>query len=125
MTDHVLAIGYGDTGRCAVNRVLAAQPDARLTVLDTVFHSVVEATANGATAVQGDGRDRCALDEAASDAADRVVITVPDDLDAFLIARAVRATNPDAVIVAVIREAENYTLFLSSDATAVHIRQSD
>ncbi|MFJ8957998.1 NAD-binding protein [Lentzea sp. NPDC102401] len=125
MTDHILVIGYGDTGRCAVNSVLAAQPDARLTVLDIDAFAVVEATANGATAILGDGRDCLALDEAAIDAADRVIIAVPDDLSAFLIARAVRPYNPDAVIVVVIREQENHALFLSSGATSVHIRPPD
>ncbi|MDX8034052.1 NAD-binding protein [Lentzea sp. BCCO 10_0856] len=125
MTDHILVIGYGDTGRHAVNAVLASQPDAALSVLDIDFFAVAEAMANGATAVHGDGRDRCALDEAAAYIAGRVIVTVPDDLDALLITRAVRTSNPDAVIVAVIREPENHALFLSSDATSVHIRLPD
>ncbi|WP_319970451.1 NAD-binding protein [Lentzea miocenica] len=125
VTDHILVIGYGDTGRCAVNSVLTSQPDARLTVLDIDFLAVVEATANGATAVHGDGRDRCVLDLAAVDMADRVIVAVPDDLAAFLIARAVRPYNPDAVVVVVIREPENHALFLSSDVTSVHIRPPD
>ncbi|MDX8142053.1 NAD-binding protein [Lentzea sp. BCCO 10_0061] len=125
MTDHILVIGYGDTGRCAVNSVLASQPDARLTVLDIDAFAVVEAMANGATVVLGDGRDRRALDEAAIDAADRIIVAVPDDLAAFLITCAVRPYNPDAVIVVVIREQENHALFLSSDATSVHIRPPD
>jgi voltage-gated potassium channel len=125
VTDHILVIGYGDTGRCAVNSVLASQPDARLTVLDIDAFAVVEAMANGATVVLGDGRDRRALDEAAIDAADRIIVAVPDDLAAFLITCAVRPYNPDAVIVVVIREQENHALFLSSDATSVHIRPPD
>jgi voltage-gated potassium channel Kch len=125
VTDHILVIGYGDTGRCAVNSVLADQPDARLTVLDIDLFAVVEVMANGATAVLGDGRDRRALDEAAIDAADRIIVAVPDDLAAFLITCAVRPYNPDAVIVVVIREQENHALFLSSDATSVHIRPPD
>jgi voltage-gated potassium channel Kch len=95
VTDHILVIGYGETGRRAVNSVLASQPDARLTVLDTDFLAVAEATANGATAVRGDGRDRCALGQAGADIADRVFVAVPDDLDAFLITRAVWPLNPD------------------------------
>ncbi|MGI5502325.1 NAD-binding protein [Lentzea sp. CA-135723] len=125
MTDHILVIGYGDAGRCAVNAVLAAQPDARLTVLDTDYLAVAEATANGVTAVVGDGRDRCALDEAGADLADRVIIAVPDDLNAFLITRAVRPVNPDTVIVAVIREPENSAIFASDGTTTVHTRQSN
>ncbi|MDX8056777.1 NAD-binding protein [Lentzea sp. BCCO 10_0798] len=125
MTDHILVIGYGDTGRGAINSVLASQPDALLTVLDTDYLAVAEAAANGATAVLGDGRDRCALDEASADIADRVVVTVPDDLNAYLITRSVRAANPDTVIVVVIREPENHALFLSSYATSVHIRLTD
>ncbi|GLY48984.1 NAD-binding protein [Lentzea sp. NBRC 102530] len=125
MTDHILVIGYGDAGRCAVNAVLAAQPDARLTVLDIDYLAVAEATANGATAVVGDGRDRCALDEACADIADRVIIAIPDDLNAFLITRAVRPVNPDAVVVAVIREPENSAIFASDGTTIVHTRQPD
>ncbi|MCX2949708.1 NAD-binding protein [Lentzea sp. NEAU-D7] len=125
MTDHILVIGYGDTGRRAINSVLASQPDALLTVLDTDYLAVAEATANGATAVLGDGRDRCALDDARADIADRVVVTVPDDLNAYLITRTVRAANPDTVIIVVIREPENHALFVSSYATSVHIRLPD
>ncbi|RDI32255.1 NAD(P)-binding protein [Lentzea flaviverrucosa] len=125
MTDHILVIGYGDTGRRAVNSVLASQPDARLTVLDTDYLAVAEATANGATAVHGDGRDRCALEEAAADIADRVIVAVPDDLNAFLITRAVRPLNPDTVVVAIIREPENHTIFASDGTVSVHMRQPD
>ncbi|MFJ8964737.1 NAD-binding protein [Lentzea sp. NPDC102401] len=124
MTDHILVIGYGDTGRDAVNSVLASQPDARLTVLDIDFVAAAEATANGVTAIQGDGRDGCALDKAAADLADRIVIAVPDDLNAFLIARAIRPLNPDTVIVALIREPENHALFVSEGAVTVHLRCS-
>ncbi|SMD17982.1 NAD-binding protein [Lentzea albidocapillata] len=125
MTDHILVIGYGDAGRRALNSVLASQPDARLTVLDTDYLAVAEASANGATAVLGDGRDRCALDEAAADVADRVIIAVPDDLNAFLITRAVRPLNPGTVIVAIIREPENHTIFASDGIVSIHMRQPD
>ncbi|MFJ8961501.1 NAD(P)-binding protein [Lentzea sp. NPDC102401] len=125
MTDHILVIGYGDTGRCAVNAVLASQPDAWLTVLDTDYLAVAEATANGAIAVLGDGRDRCALAEAAIDIADRVIVAVPDDLNAFLITRAVRPLNPDATIVAVIREPENHAIFGFDGTVTVHFRQPE
>lgn len=124
MTDHILVIGYGDTGRNAVNSVLASQPDARLTVLDLDFVAVAEATANGVTAIQGDGRDGCALENAAADLADRIVIAVPDDLDAFLVTRAVRPMNPDTLIVALIREPGSHTLFVSEGAVTVHLRWS-
>ncbi|MGI5498943.1 NAD-binding protein [Lentzea sp. CA-135723] len=123
MADYILVIGYGDAGREAVNAVLEAQPDARLTVLDTDFVAVAEAAANGAVAVVGDGRDRCALDQASVDAADRVFVAVPDDLASFLIVRAVRTMNPDAVIVVLVREPENHGLFDSYDVTSVHIRR--
>lgn len=125
VSDHVLVIGYGDTGRLAVNSVLDSQPAAQLTVLDIDFFAVVEAAANGAHAILGDGRDRCSLDEAAVDTADRIIVTVPDDLAAFLITRAVRPYNPDAVVVVVIRRPENHALFLYSDATSIHIRPPD
>ena len=124
MTDHILVIGYGDTGRRAVNSVLATQPDVRLTVLDTDYLAVAEASANGAIAIVGDGRDRCALDEAAVDAADRVIVAVPDDLNAFLITRAVRPLNPDTVIVVIIREAENHAIFESDGTMTVHMRHT-
>ncbi|GGN28817.1 hypothetical protein GCM10011609_85340 [Lentzea pudingi] len=123
MTDHVLVIGYGDTGRSAVNSMLASQPDTRLTVLDTNFLAVAEATANGATAVVGDGQDRCALDEAAADIADRVIVAVPDDLNALLITRAVRPLNHIALIVVVIREPENHAIFASDGIVTVHMQR--
>lgn len=123
VTDHILVIGYGDTGRRAVNSVLASQPDARLTVLDTDFLAVAEATANGATAFVGDGRDRCALDRTSADSADRVIVAVPDDLNAFLITRAVRPYNPDTLIVVVLRDQENHAIFASGGIVTIHMRQ--
>ena len=125
MTDHILVIGYGDTGRRAVNSVLATQPDVRLTVLDTDYLAVAEASANGAIAIVGDGRDRCALEESAADIADRVIIAVPDDLNAFLITRALRPVNPDTLIVVVIREPENHAIFTSDGVATVHMQPSD
>jgi voltage-gated potassium channel Kch len=125
VTDHILVIGYGDTGRCAVNAVLASQPDVHLTVLDTDFFAVAEATANGANAVVGDGRDRCALDEAAAGIADRVIVAVPDDLNAFLIMKSVRRLAPDTVVVVIVREPENHAIFVSEEAVTVHVRQPD
>ncbi|MFD9701579.1 NAD(P)-binding protein [Lentzea sp. NPDC059081] len=122
MTDHILVIGYGDTGRSAANSVLASQPDAQLTVLDTDFLAVAEATANGVAAVVGDGRDSCALSEAAVDAADLVLIAVPDDLNAFLITRALRSSNPATPIVAIIREPENQAIFEFDESVTVHVR---
>ncbi|MFJ8963265.1 NAD-binding protein [Lentzea sp. NPDC102401] len=123
MTDHILVIGYGDTGRSAVNSVLASQPDALLIVLDIDFLAVAEATANGATALVGDGRDRCALDQATADIADRVIVAVPDDLNAFLITRAVRQLNPVALLVVIIREPENHAIFASDGIVTVHMQQ--
>ncbi|MCG8926057.1 NAD-binding protein [Lentzea sp. CC55] len=125
MTDHILVIGYGDTGRHAVNAALAVQPDARMTVLDLDCVAAAEAWANGADAVVGDGRDTCALDDATADLADRVIIAVPDDLDAFLITRAVRPMNPDAVIVAVIREPANSPIFTFDGTLTVHLGRPD
>ncbi|WP_089913296.1 hypothetical protein [Lentzea albida] len=57
-------------------------------------------------------------------AADRIVIAVPDDLDAFLITRAVRPLNPGTLIVALIREPENHALFAFEGAVTVHLRFS-
>ncbi|WP_329792904.1 NAD-binding protein [Lentzea sp. DG1S-22] len=125
MTDHILVIGYGDTGRHAVNAALAVQPDARMTVLDLDCVAAAEAWANGADAVVGDGRDTCSLDDATADLADRVIIAVPDDLDAFLITRAVRPLNQDAVIVAVIREPANRAIFAFDGIVTVHLGQTD
>ncbi|SDP97952.1 NAD-binding protein [Lentzea jiangxiensis] len=125
MTAHILVIGYGDTGRHAVNAALAVQPDARMTVLDLDCVAAAEAWANGADAVAGDGRDPCSLDDAAADLADHVIIAVPDDLDAFLITRAVRPLNPHAVIVAVIREPANHAIFAFDGTVTVHLGRTD
>ncbi|MDX8054476.1 NAD-binding protein [Lentzea sp. BCCO 10_0798] len=86
---------------------------------------MAETSTNGAIAVRGNGRDRCALEEAVADIADRVVVAVPDDLNAFLITRAVRSLNPDAVIAAIIREPENHTIFASDGIVIIHMRQAD
>lgn len=121
MTGHLVVIGYGQTGRDAVGSVLASRPETEVTVLDIDFLAVVEATANGATALHADGRSACALRAAATDTAVRVIVTVPDDLDALLIAQAVLSIDPGTVVVAVIREPANHALFARCGITSVHI----
>lgn len=93
-------------------------------VLDTDFVAVVEAVANGATAPQADGRECDALRAAAADTADRVIVAVPDDLDALVIAKALLDLHLQVAVVVVIREPANHKLFRRSGITSVHIGRS-
>lgn len=121
MTEHVVVIGYGRTGRHAANSALASSSCARLTVLDLNWLAVAEAPANGATAFHADGRDEGDLRVARVEQADRVIVAVPEDPDALLIATAVRYLNPEVVVVAAIRETANHALFDRMGVHSVHI----
>lgn len=73
--------------------------------------------ANGANAIQVEGRDACRLGAACVEQATRVVVALPHDLDALVITRSIRHINPEAVVVALIRESANHAIF---DLIGVH-----
>jgi voltage-gated potassium channel len=120
LKDHTIVCGYGVKGRAAVrtllgkgldpSRVVAIEPDAR---------ARARATADGLVAVAGSAATQDALLEADAGGASSVIVAADRDDTAVLIALTARELNPEATIVAAVREEENVHLLHQSGADAV------
>jgi voltage-gated potassium channel len=120
LSDHVIVVGYGTKGRSAVRALL--EDGVRLEQVVAVENDprhVAEATADGVAVVQGDGTRDEVLARAKVAQAARVVVAVPRDDSAVLVTLSVRAANPQAYVVAAVRESENAALLRRSGADAV------
>ena len=117
---HTVVVGYGTKGRNAVAVLLDdGTPPGQVVVIDSQQSHVDEATADGLAAVLGDGTRSAVLGRAQVQGAARVVVAVPRDDTAVLVALTARAANPDARLVVSVREAENAPLLRHSGADQV------
>lgn len=118
--DHHVICGYGSTGEAATKAVLAqgAEP-ASIVVVDSVAAAVERATESGLTGVLGDASRVAVLRQAAVEHAASVIVTPNRDDTAVLVTLTARELNPDAHIVAAVREKENLHLLRQSGADAV------
>ena len=120
LRDHTLVVGYGTKGRSAVRALLEDGLTAdRVVVVDPDPRHAAEATSDGLAVVQGDGARAEVLERAGVRGAVTVVVAVPRDDTAVLIALTVRAANASAHLVAAVREAENAPLLRQSGADQV------
>lgn len=115
-----VVVGYGDAALDVLRHLPLDR--AEVAVLDLDDIALTGALANGARVVRGDGRDMCALQQADTPFASRVVVAVPDDLDGLLITMVVRGLNRAANVVAAVRDPANQELFarLGADEVFVH-----
>jgi voltage-gated potassium channel len=120
VSDHTIVAGFGTKGRSAVRTLRDSGLAAKsIVVVDTFGPAVREANLAGLTGVAGDATSSRVLASAEAAKASRIVIAVPRDDTAVLIALTARQVNPGAVIVATIREAENESLLRQSGADHV------
>lgn len=118
--DHHLICGYGSTGQAATKALLAQGVDpADIVVVDTDPRSIAIAGEDGITAVRGDASRVAVLGQAAIETARWVVVTPNRDDTAVLVTLTARELNPNAHIVAAVREQENLHLLRQSGADAV------
>ncbi|MBZ5733791.1 potassium channel family protein [Nocardioides sp. TRM66260-LWL] len=125
MSDHVVVIGYGTKGRSAVETLLNNGLDREaIVVVDPSAAALQDAHADGFAVVTGDATRREVLSRAGVDTAAQVIITTDRDDSNVLATLTVRQLNPDAYIVAAVREQENVPLMKQSGASSV-ITSSD
>lgn len=125
MQQHVVVIGYGTKGRSAVDTlVINGTPRESIIVVDPSQVGQEEAHADGLAVVTGDATRREVLRRARVDQAQQVVITANRDDTTVLATLTVRQLNPDAYIVAAVREQDNVPLVRQSGADSV-ITSSD
>jgi voltage-gated potassium channel len=123
--DHVVVVGYGTKGRSAVDTLVNNGQDREaIVVVDPSTLALEEAHADGLAVVTGDATRREVLRRAGVQTASQVIITTDSDASNVLATLTVRQLNPDAWIVAAVREQENVPLMKQSGADSV-ITSSD
>ena len=122
LRDHTIVCGYGTKGRNAIATMIArGTPRDRFVVIDPREEAVEEATRAGFPAVHGNATRAEVLDEAGIRSATSVVVAASTDESSTLITLTARELNPQATIVAAVREAENRHLLHQSGADSAII----
>jgi len=125
MDKHVVVIGYGTKGRSAIDTLVNnGTPRDSVVVVDPEPVAQEEAHADGLAVVTGDATRREVLRRAGVERAHQVIITTARDDTTVLATLTVRQLNPDAYIVAAVREQDNVPLVRQSGADSV-ITSSD
>ena len=125
MQQHVVVIGYGTKGRSAVDTLINnGLPRDAVIVVDPGGLAQEEAHADGLAVVTGDATRREVLRRAGVGQAQQVIITTARDDTTVLATLTVRQLNPEAYIVAAVREQDNVPLVRQSGADSV-ITSSD
>ncbi len=125
MDQHVVVIGYGTKGRAAADTLVQnGLAKEALVIVDPDATALEDAHADGLAIVTGDATRREVLRRAAVGRASQVIITTPRDDSTVLATLTVRQLNPDAYIVAAVREQDNVPLVRQSGADSV-ITSSD
>ena len=120
LNDHIIICGFGVKGRSALRTLLAKGVELeQVVVIDEQRESREQATAAGLTAIGGSAASTEVLVQAGVRDARSVVVAVNRDDTAVLITLTARELNPDATIVAAVREEENVHLLRQSGASSV------
>ncbi|NYE38778.1 voltage-gated potassium channel [Nocardioides cavernae] len=125
MDEHVVVVGYGTKGRSAIETLLSNGYDrSAIVVVDPGVVAMEEANRDQLAGIVGDATRRGVLRQAGVEKATHVIITTDRDDSNVLVTLTVRQINPDAWIVASVREQENVPLMRQSGANSV-ITSSD
>jgi voltage-gated potassium channel len=125
MDDHVVVIGYGTKGRSAVDTLVNNGTDKeKIVVVDPSSMALGDAHADGLAVVTGDATRREVLRRAGVAHARQVIITTDRDDSTVLATLNVKQINPDAYVIAAVREQNNVPLVRQSGADSV-ITSSD
>jgi voltage-gated potassium channel len=116
----VVVIGYGTKGRSAVDTLVNNGVDKeQIVIVDPSSTALGEAHADGLAVVTGDATRREVLRRAGVSMAKQVIITTDRDDSTVLATLNVRQLNPDAYVIAAVREADNVQLVRQSGADSV------
>ncbi|WP_104106872.1 potassium channel family protein [Nocardioides sp. 616] len=120
MGQHVVIIGYGTKGRSAAETLLSNGLErGSIVVVDPSPTALADAHNDGFAVVTGDATRRQVLRQADVHKARQIIITTDQDASNVLATLTVRQLNPDAFIVAAVREHENAPLMKQSGANSV------
>ncbi|QBI19763.1 hypothetical protein ER308_09500 [Egibacter rhizosphaerae] len=119
LRDHYIVCGYGTKGRAAVEALREdGVADRQVVVIDIDADAAEQARHDGFTVVNGDPARVSCLDEAKVREARGVIIATNRDDTSVLATLTARELNPDARIVAAVREEENAHLLRQGGADA-------
>ncbi|GAA5130689.1 potassium channel family protein [Alloalcanivorax gelatiniphagus] len=125
MDQHVVVVGYGTKGRSAIETLVSnGYKRDSIVVVDPGVVAMEEANRDRLVGIAGDATRRGVLRQAGVEKATHVIITTDRDDSNVLVTLTVRQLNPDAWIVASVREHENVPLMRQSGANSV-ITSSD
>ncbi|MFP5218432.1 MAG: potassium channel family protein [Actinomycetes bacterium] len=120
LLEHTVVVGYGTKGRSAVRALLDDGVDkATIVAVDNDPDHIADANDDGIAAINGDGTRADVLRRADVEHAKRVIVAVPRDDAAVLVTLTVRRHNPNAYVVAAVRESENAPLLREGGANGV------
>lgn len=120
MEHHIVIVGYGTKGRSAVETLISNGHDReRIAVVDQSATALREAQEDQIAIISGDATRRGVLRRAGVDVASQVIVTTDRDDTNVLATLTARQLNPDAWIVAAVREQENLDLMRQSGADSV------
>jgi voltage-gated potassium channel len=120
LKDHTIICGYGVKGRTAARTLIdkGARPE-EIVVIEPREEARTRATSDGLSAVAGSADRQEVLHEAGVRDAAALVVAPERDDTAVLITLTARELNPDATIVAAVREEENVHLLHQGGADSV------
>ena len=125
MDEHVVVVGYGTKGRSAIETLVSNGYDRdAIVVVDPSPVAVGDGNRDQLVVIAGDATRRGVLRQAGVEKATHVIITTDRDDSNVLVTLTVRQLNPDAWIVAAVREHDNVALMRQSGANSV-ITSSD
>ncbi len=120
LKDHTIVCGYGAKGRSAVRTLLGkGVSPSEIVAIEPREEARARATADGLAVVAGSAATQDALLEAGIREASALIVAADRDDTAVLIALTAREFNPEATIVAAVREEENVHLLHQSGADGV------
>lgn len=120
MRNHTVLLGYGTMGRSALQTLLRSGAQAeKVVVVDSNPIAVDAANHDGLAAFHGDATNRDLLRRAELPKAKQIIITVNRDDTAILATLTARQLNPNAHIVASVRQSDNVSLLRQSGADGV------
>ena len=120
LNDHVVICGFGYAGQTAAREMVAKgyQPN-NILVVDTRSEPLEEAAQTGYIGLRGDATRDIVMREARIATAKAVLVCVPRDDTAVLVALTARSMNSKARIIAAIRDEENLSLVRKAGADEV------
>ena len=120
--NHTIICGFGVKGHAALEALVGQGVDRNAVVaIDSSMEMIESAGAAGIAAVHGDASRKDTLQRAQVERAHTIVVCPHRDDAAVLITLTARQLNPDATVVASVREEENLALVKQSGADSVII----